>query len=142
MLQFNWLVIHVLFILDPYVKVIISHYDTKVHKFKTSVKNKTLAPVYNETFSFQISEEMSVDNITLSFFVIDRDLAKRNDIIGVVNIGQRVTSKLGREHWDRVLQSPRKEVSFWHPIQLATSSQKRRMRSRSPSPAPQQLASC
>ena len=116
--------------------MIVSHYDTKVYKFKTSVKNKTLAPVYNEPFSYQILEEMSMDKVTVSFFVIDYDLAKRNDVIGVVNVGRKVTSKLGREHWNQVLQSPRKEVSFWHPVQLATSAQKRRMRSRSPSPAP------
>ena len=126
----------ILFISDPYVKMIISHCDTKVHKFKTSVKNKTLAPVYNERFSYNIAREMNMDEITVSFFVIDYDLAKRNDVIGVVNVGRKVSSKLGREHWDQVLQSPRKEVSFWHPIQLATSAQKRRMRSRSPSPAP------
>ena len=113
-----------------------SYYNKNTYKFKTSVKNKTLAPVYNESFSYKITEEMSVDDITISYFVIDYDLVKWNDVIGVVNVGKKVTTKLGREHWDQVLHSPRKEISFWHPIQLATSVQKRHMRSRSPSPAP------
>ena len=56
------------------------------------MKNKTLAPVYNETFSCQISEEMSVEKITISCFVIDHDVAKRNEVIGVVNIGQKMNS--------------------------------------------------
>ena len=116
--------------------MIISYNDTKVHKFKTSVNYKTLAPVYYERFSYNIAEEMNMDEITVSFFVIDYYLAKRNDVIGVVNIGRKA-SKLGKEHWNQVLQSPKKEVSFWHPIQLATSAQKQRMRSSSPSPAPQ-----
>ena len=123
-------------LLDPYVKVIISHNDTKVYKYKTSVKNKTLSPVYNETFSYDIPEGTSMEKVTVSFFVIDHDVGKWNDVIGVVNVGRKVASKLGREHWDQVLQHPGKEVSFWHPVQLATSAEKRRMRSRSPSPAP------
>ena len=115
--------------------MIVSHHDTRVHKFKTSVKNKTLAPVYNEAFSCQISEDMSVEKIAILCFVIHHDVAKRNEVIGVVNIGRKVNSKLGREHWESVLQSPRKEVSFWHPIQLATAAEKKYRRGRSPSPA-------
>ena len=75
-----------------------------------------------------------VDKITVSFYVIDFDYVLRNDVIGVVNIGKKVATKLGSKHWDQVLYSPRKEISFWHPIQLATNAQKRSMRSRSPSP--------
>ena len=115
--------------------MIVSHHDTRIYKFKTCVKNKTLEPVYNETFSCQISEDMSIEKITISCFVIDHDVAKRNEVIGIVNIGRKVTSKLGREHWDSVLQSPRKEVGFWHPIQLATAAEKQYRRGRSPSPA-------
>jgi Ca2+-dependent lipid-binding protein len=94
------------------------------------VKNKTLSPVYNETFSYHVSEALSIEKIAISCFVKDHNVAKRNEVIGVVNIGRKVTSKLGREHWDRVLQSPRKEVSFWHPIQLEISAQKKRWRGR------------
>lgn len=124
---------------DPYVKVVITYNDVIVHKWKTTVKHKTLAPVYNESFNCKVTEEMSneMDKLIISFYVIDHDYVLRNDTMGVVNIGKNVDTKLGRRHWHQVLQSPRQGISFWHPIQLATNAQKRHMRSRSPSPLPQ-----
>ena len=126
-------------VIDPYVKVVITYNDTIVHKWKTTVKHQTLAPVYNESFNCKVTEEMSneMDKLAISFYVIDFDYVLRNDIMGVVNIGKNVDTTLGRRHWHQVLQSPRQGISFWHPIQLATNAQKRHMRSRSPSPLPQ-----
>ena len=125
--------------LDPYVKVVISYDDAIVYKWKTSVKCKVLAPVYDERFECKVTEEMSrdMDKITISLYVIDYDYVLRNDVMGVVSIGNNVDTKLGRKHWRQVLQSSRQGISFWHPIQLATTAQKRHMRSRSPSPLPQ-----
>lgn len=124
---------------DPYIKVIITFNDETVYKWKTSVKRHTLSPVYNENFNYEVSEEMSMsmDSITISFYVVDFDYVLRNDTMGVVTIGKNVSNKLGRRHWNQVLQSPRQGVSFWHPVQQATSAQKRHMRSRSNSPLPQ-----
>lgn len=124
---------------DPYVKVVITYNDVIVYKWKTTVKYKNLAPVYNESFNCKVTEEMSdeMDKLVISFYVIDHDYVLRNDTMGVVNIGKNVDTKLGRRHWHQVLQSPRQGISFWHPIQLATNAQKRHMRSRSPSPLPQ-----
>ena len=98
---------------------------------------KTLAPVYNEIFSYNLEEEMNdnIDKITTSFFVIDYDTITRNDVMGVVNISNEADTDLGRTHWRRVMQSPGQEVRFWHPIRLATPTEKQHMRSRSPSPS-------
>ena len=116
--------------------MVVSYHDTIVHKCRTSVKYRTLAPVYNESFNYRITEEMSRDEITISLFFIDYDFISRNDVMGIVSIGKKVDTELGRKHWHQVLQSPRQEISFWHTIQLATTAQTRHMRSRSPSPAP------
>ena len=131
------------FILDPYVKVLVTSKDNDiVFKWKSSIKHNTLAPVYNESFSCTVTEEMNMtmDSVTVSFYVIDYDYLLRNDIMGAVIIGNNVESKLGRRHWNEVLRSPRQPVSFWHAIQMATTAHKRHIRlsrSRSPSPFPQ-----
>ena len=122
---------------DPYVKVVITYNDVIVYKWKTMVKHKTLAPVYNESFNCKVTKEMSdkMDELTVSFYVIDFDYVLRNDTMGVVNIGKNANTKLGREHWNQVLHSLGQKIRFWHPIQLATLSQKqisRRSRSALP----------
>ena len=107
---------------DSYIKVIITHKERRVFKWKTSVKHKTSAPVYNEIFIYEGAEDMKmaidVDSIMISFYIIDFDHLMPNDKIGVVNIGKQASSELGRKHWSEVLQSPQQRISFWHPIQL------------------------
>lgn len=123
--------------IDPYVKVHITYRNEKVFRWKTAVKKNTLSPVYNELFTYHVTDEMrmaiDVGNIELFFYLIDRDYLTPNDTMGVVNIGKNVQSKLGRKHWNEVLRSPCQRISFWHPIQLATPAQ---TRSRCNSPAP------
>ena len=122
---------------DPYIKVTITYNDMIVYKWKTTVKHKTLAPVYNESFNCKVTEEMSneMDKLTISFYVIDFDYVLRNDTMGVVKIGKNVDTQLGREHWNQVLRSLGQRINFWHPIQLATTSGKKQIRSKSASPS-------
>lgn len=112
------------FIADPYVKVIATYKDKSVHEWKSSVKHKTLAPVYNESFSFEIEDAMRVamdtGSIALSCYIVDFDYFSQDDTMGVVSIGKDVESELGRRHWTEMLQSPCHRISFWHPIQLVS----------------------
>ena len=115
--------------------------DRVVFKWKTSVKHSTLAPVYNERFSFTLTEEMNseLDSVMLAFYVTDFHHLSPNETMGVVTIGENAECQLGRKHWAKVTQSTGQQISFWHPIQLATTAHKRHMRSsRSPSPVPHQ----
>ena len=125
---------------DPYVKVVIAYNDVIVYKWKTTVKYKNLAPVYNESFNCKVTEEMSnqMDKLIISFYVIDHDYVLQNDTMGVVKIGKNVDTKLGREHWNQVLCSLEQKIRFWHPIQLATTSDSKKLirrRSRSALPS-------
>ena len=126
---------------DPFVKVKITFKNRKMFKWKTSVKHKTLAPVYNECFSYEVTEDMrmamDIENVMISFAVFDHDHWMPNDKMGYVSIGKDADSKLGRQHWDEVLKCSQHRISFWHPIQLATAAQKHQMRSRCASPIPQ-----
>ena len=126
------------YLTDPYIKVYITLKDRVVFKWKSSVKHHTLAPVYNESFSYTLTEQMNaaLDNIALSFFVVDFHHLSPNETMGVVTIGENAECKLGRTHWAEVMQSTGQQISFWHPIQLATTAHKHHMRSRSPSPLP------
>ena len=123
---------------DPYVKVLIMFNDRVMFKWKSSVRHNTLAPVYNERFNYMISQEMhaELDSITLAFYVVDFHHLSRNEPMGVVTVGRSAECKLARKHWAEVVQSNGQQISFWHPIQLATPAQKRYMRSKIPSPLP------
>lgn len=41
-------------LLDPFVKVVLQHNGKRIKKKKTSVKQNTLNPYFNESFSFEI----------------------------------------------------------------------------------------
>ena len=123
--------------IDPYIKLYIEFEDQVMFKWKSSVKHNSLAPVYNECFSYTLPKEMSMalNNITVSVFVIDVHHLSPNEAMGVVTIGENANCLSGRKHWAEVIQSDQL-ISFWHPIQLP---KKHYMRYRSPSPLPRWL---
>ena len=126
--------------IDPFVKVKITFKGKRVFKWKTSVKHRTLNPVYNESFSYEVTDDMrmtmDVEGVMISFGIVDHDFLMPNDKMGYINVGKHATTKLGRQQWDEVLKSPQHRISFWHPIQLANAAQKRQMRSRCTTPVP------
>lgn len=106
--------------------------DKKVFTWRTSVKHKTLAPEYNESFSYEVTDSMKMsmdmENIMISLDIFDHDHLKSNDKIGNISIGKNASTKLGRQHWAEVLKYPQQRISFWHPIQPPPA------KSRGPSP--------
>jgi hypothetical protein len=68
---------------DPYVKLTVVPLDLKpaVNK-KTKVQERTLAPMFNETFSIALTEEQMLSNGILHFCVKDYDRIKKNDYMG------------------------------------------------------------
>lgn len=129
----------IMIITDPFVKVVVTHKGEKVYRWKSTVKKKTLSPVYNESFSYQVTQDMrtalDVNDLALNFYIIDHDRLGQNDKMGEVKVGQRVNSELGRRHWTKLLQSPWQRISFWHPIELpreAPPSPRRFARGKSP----------
>ena len=96
------------------------------------MKHKTLAPEYNESFSYEVTDSMKMsmdmENILISLDIFDHDRYKPNDKMGSINIGKNASTKLGRQHWAEVLKYPQQRISFWHPIQPPPA------RSRGPSP--------
>ena len=85
-------------------------------KWKSTVKRNTLAPVFNEPFQFEISKEMSMSDIHMEVLLMDYDRFSRNDVIGIILIGENIGHTTGRKHWIDMLQSPRQSVSHWHSV--------------------------
>ncbi|XP_064629150.1 synaptotagmin-6-like isoform X2 [Lineus longissimus] len=69
---------------DPYVKLVLSpEIDTKLRQ--TSLKRRTINPVFDEYFKFPVTFEDLADR-TISFFIYNYDKFSRHDVIGCVSL--------------------------------------------------------
>ena len=109
--------------LDPYVKIYLMCEGRRLAKWKTCVKRNTLLPIFNEKFMFNVST-MDLKDIVLEVKVMDYDRFSRNDLMGVVLIGENVQQETGRVHWAEMISSVNQAVSHWHPI-LSEPSRKK-----------------
>lgn len=48
--------------------------------------------------------------------MMDYDRFSRNDVVGVVYIGDQAVHDTGKQHWDHVMSQPNTSVSSWHTI--------------------------
>lgn len=69
------------FIPDPYVKIYLIYNNQRIAKKKTHVKKRTLNPVFNESFVFDLPKgEDGLGNITLEFMLLDWDRVTKNEV--------------------------------------------------------------
>nr|CAG4648640.1 EOG090X05OW [Polyphemus pediculus] len=102
---------------DPYVKIYLVHNGQRVAKKKTHVKKRTLNPVFNESFVFDLpANATSLDNISLEFLVLDWDRVTKNEVIGRLELGSVKGSGTALHHWNEVLSSPRRQIAEWHKL--------------------------
>lgn len=112
---------------DPYVKVYLRYNGQRIAKKKTHVKKRTLNPVFNESFLFDLpvsNEPGNVDtilnNISLELLVLDWDQLTKNEVIGRLEIGKLESgTKFGEQelrHWNEVMNCPRKQIAGWHKL--------------------------
>lgn len=83
----NFIKLH--FFTDPYVKMYLLYNGQRIAKKKTHVKKRTLNPVFNESFVFEIpAGAEGLDNVNLEFLLLDWDRVTKNEvsIITVVNV--------------------------------------------------------
>lgn len=109
------------FFTDPYIKIYLVYKGKRMKKWKSTVKKNTLTPVFNESFHFDISKEMNISDVHLEVLVMDYDRLSRNDIMGVILLGEKIDHRTGRKHWIDMLQSPQQSISQWHSV-LPSSS--------------------
>ena len=78
------------------------------------MKKNTLVPVFNESFVFDVAM-MDLLDISLEILVMDYNhFTAKNDLVGVIVIGEHSPHESGRSHWDEIMASPKHRVSRWH----------------------------
>ncbi|XP_034395547.1 synaptotagmin Va [Cyclopterus lumpus] len=100
---------------DPFVKVVLQHNGKRLKKKKTTVKQNTLNPYFNESFSFEIPFSQ-IQKIQVVITVYDYDKLGSNDAIGKCWMGYGA-SGVGLRHWSDMLANPRRPVAQWHTLQ-------------------------
>ena len=98
---------------DPYVKIYLLHKGERISKWKSTIKKKTLTPIYNEPFQFDVAG-MDVDLMQLQLTLFDHDVLGSDDVMGAVEFGTNSNHHTGRLHWIEMTSSPRNQVCFWH----------------------------
>ncbi|XP_065566230.1 synaptotagmin-4-like isoform X3 [Artemia franciscana] len=102
---------------DPYVKIYLLYNGQRVAKKKTHVKKRTLNPVFNESFVFDIPPDaQGLENISLEFLVLDWDRVTKNEVIGRLELGGSNASGSALQHWNEVLNAPRRQIAEWHKL--------------------------
>lgn len=101
---------------DPYVKIYVYHNGQRIFKKRTHVKKRTLNPVFNESFVFDIPPDEGLDNIQIQFTVFDHDRVTRNELIGKIDIGCKSGNPITEKHWNEVIKAPRRQIAEWHKL--------------------------
>ncbi len=67
---------------DPYVKIYLLYNDQRIAKKKTHVKKRTLNPVFNESFVFDLPnlDDEGLKNVSLEFLLLDWDRVTKNEV--------------------------------------------------------------
>ena len=66
---------------DPYVKLYLHHQSTRSAKKKTHIKKRSLNPVFNESFIFDLpSKDGSLDEVQLEVIMCDWDRITKNEV--------------------------------------------------------------
>ncbi len=66
---------------DPYVKIYLTYKNQRIAKKKTHVRKRTLNPVFNESFVFEVpagTEE--INNISIEILLLDWDRVTKNEV--------------------------------------------------------------
>ena len=74
---------------DPYIKIHLMYKEERKGKWKSSIKRKTLVPIYNEQFQFDLTD-MEMKYVRLDIYVMDYDMLSRNDVMGVLQLGEDI----------------------------------------------------
>ncbi len=100
---------------DPYVKVYLLYNGQRIAKKKTHVKKRTLNPVFNESFLFDVPCNEGLQNISLEFLALDWDRMTKNEVVGRLEIGAK-HGGAEAHHWNEVMNCPRKQIAEWHKL--------------------------
>ena len=102
---------------DPYVKIYLLYNGQRIAKKKTHVKKRTLNPVFNESFLFDVPcNNEGLQSISLEFLLLDWDRMTKNEVIGRLEVGGPKAAGSESSHWSEVMNCPRKQIAEWHKL--------------------------
>lgn len=102
---------------DPYVKIYLLFNNQRIAKKKTHVKKRTLNPVFNESFVFDLPKsEDGLASVQLEFMLLDWDRVTKNEVIGRLDLGGERCEGSALHHWQEIQASPRRQIAEWHKL--------------------------
>jgi len=102
---------------DPYVKIYLLYNNQRISKKKTHVKKRTLNPVFNESFVFDLPRsESGLAKVQLEFMLLDWDRVTKNEVIGRLELGGESCEGPELAHWKEIQASPRRQIAEWHKL--------------------------
>lgn len=100
---------------DPYVKLSLFCDGIRLDKANTRVKRKTLNPVYNEKFNFNVSaDQISMTTVVLKI-TNHFDVTSGGGNLGTILLGFNSQGS-GQEQWNSMIASPSRHIEKWHKL--------------------------
>lgn len=102
---------------DPYVKIYLFYESKRISKKRTHVQKRTLSPVFNEPFVFDIPYNThSLSNVSLEIILYDWDKFTKSEVIGRLKFGGSKCQGSALNHWNEICRSPRRQFAEWHKL--------------------------
>jgi len=102
---------------DPYVKIYLVHDNQRISKKKTHIKKRSLNPVFNESFIFDLpSTDGGLSSCHLEFVMLDWDRVTKNEVMGRLTLGGLECTGTALHHWEEILAAPRRQIAQWHKL--------------------------
>ncbi|KAM9423327.1 synaptotagmin-13-like [Salvelinus alpinus] len=101
--------------IDLSVKLVLKHQTTKLKKKKQTrrVKHK-MNPVWNEMMMLEVPREL-LSKSSLDLEVLNQAGPVEQESLGCCQLGLQA-SNTGLQHWQQMLDNPRKQIAMWHPL--------------------------
>uniref|UniRef100_A0A8C7UCR9 C2 domain-containing protein n=1 Tax=Oncorhynchus mykiss TaxID=8022 RepID=A0A8C7UCR9_ONCMY len=102
--------------IDLSVKLALKHQTTKLRRKKKQtrrVKHK-MNPVWNEMMMLEVPREL-LSKSSLDLEVLNQAGPSEQESLGHCQLGLQA-SNTGLQHWQQMLDNPRKQIAMWHPL--------------------------
>lgn len=98
------------------MKIYLLYNQQRIAKKKTHVKKRTLSPVFNESFVFDVPYNEGLENLSLEFMLLDYERVTKNEVIGKLELGPSVAEGSAQKHWQDAAKCPRRQIAEWHKL--------------------------
>lgn len=87
----------------------------RIVKKRSTIKRTTQSPVYNECFTFHISDN-DLHNIYFDIILFDYDRHMKHEPIGILSIGNNNSNEIN-QHWNDVCHRQiTKQIAQWYQL--------------------------